>query len=90
MAVNRPNGVDDMARFQPIATRNTCVTCGTAIKLACLRQQLRPCCPMNGSINASTAEKRVVGRADNGIHDFLCNIPLIKFNNTFVNLHLNW
>ena len=81
---HRTDRVDDMERRQPIAARDLGVARGASAKPAAFGQQFRPGGTMDGTIDAASAQQRIVGRVDDGIDgerrdigddDFECRRP---------------
>jgi hypothetical protein len=64
---DRADGVDHMARHQPIALGNPGFTGRTTAEAAALGQQIRTGCTMDGAINATTTQQAFVGCVHDGV-----------------------
>jgi hypothetical protein len=64
---DRPDGVDHMARPQPISFCDLGVAGRAAAQCQALRKQLGPGRAVNGPIDAAAAKQRIVGGVNNGV-----------------------
>lgn len=67
--------MNDIPCRQSVPCRNFSMSRFTAIECFTLHQQLRACCPMDSSINTTTAQKRGVGSVYNSVYQAGCNVP---------------
>src|SRR5438876_9606468 len=72
----RPDRMDHMPGGQLVAPGDLRFSRFTAVELAALGQQLRPCCTMDGAVHATAAQQRVVGGVNDGIHHLLGDVAL--------------
>ena len=64
---DRPDGMDHMLGWQPIAFGDFSVACVATMQLAAFDQKLRPGRAVYRSVNATPAQKRGVGGVDDRI-----------------------
>jgi len=63
-----PDRVDHVFRRQPVAAGNLGVAGGAAIQCSAFGQQLGTGCAVNGAIDTTAAEQRIVGGIDDCVH----------------------
>ena len=81
-APDRPDGMDDMAGGQVIASGDFRLAGMTALELPALCKESRSGGTVNGPVNTAAPEQRAVRGIDNGIHPEGCDIRLDHFNHT--------
>ena len=77
---DRPRRMDHIPAGQTVSPRDLCLSCPAAMKGAALRKKLGPCCPVDGSVHASAAQKTRVCRIYNSIN--FCDLCDITGNGT--------
>ncbi len=68
--------MDDVARLQPVAPGDLCISGCTAVQQAGFGKQFRPCGAVNGPINPTASQQRGIGGIDNCVHIQSGNIRL--------------
>ena len=81
--INRPYRMNDILCFQPVALSDFCFSGAAAVQRAALRQQFRPCCPVDGTIHTAATQQTAIGRIHDAVTVQLSNIPLHHLNLTF-------
>ncbi len=67
-------GVDDRFCRQSVGRSDSGFAGRTACQAAAFFKQLRPCCPVNRSIDSAATEKRGIRGVDNGIDTLKCDV----------------
>ena len=81
--VDGTHRMDDVLCIQPVALGDLCFAGAAAVQGAALGKQLRPCCPVNGSIHATAAQQAAVGCIHDAVTVQLGNVSLHDFQLVF-------
>ena len=81
--VDGAHRMDDILRLQPVAPCDLRFASAAAMQGAALGKQLRPCCPVNGSIHATAAQQAAVSRIHDAVTVQLGNVSLHYLNLIF-------
>ena len=75
--------MNDIFCFQPVALSDFCFSGAAAVQCAALRQQFRPCCPVDGTIHTAAAQQTAIGRIYDAVTVQFGNITLHHLNLIF-------
>ena len=78
--------MDDFLAGKTVCRCNLGIPCLTAIKSVALENEIRTCCTMDRSINATTAQQGLVGCVDNAVHFELGDVIPDDSNSIIKNL----
>ena len=78
--VDGAHRMDDVLCLQPVALCDLRFASAAAMQGAALSKQLRPCCPVNGSIHATAAQQAAVRRIHDAVTVQLGNVSLHYLN----------
>ena len=81
--INRPYCMNDILCFQPVALSDFCFAGAAAVQRAALRQQFRPCCPVDGTIHTAATQQTAIGRIHDAVTVQFGNITLHHLNLIF-------
>ena len=76
---DRPDSVDDVFRWQAVATRDLGRPGFATAKRSAFGEQFRSGGAMDRAVNAATAEERFVGRIDDGVDRKRCDVGNADF-----------
>ena len=81
--INRPYRMNDILCFQPVALSDFCFSGAAAVQRAALRQQFRPCCPVDGTIHTAATQQTAIGRIYDAVTVQFSNVTLHHLNLIF-------
>ena len=81
--INRPHCMNDILCFQPVALSDFCFSGAAAVQRAALRQQFRPCCPVDGTIHTAATQQTPIGRIHDAVTVQLSDVALHYLNLIF-------
>ena len=81
--IYRAYRMNDILCFQPVALSDFCFSGAAAVQRAALRQQFRPCCPVDGTIHTAATQQTPIGRIHDAVTVQFGNITLHHLNLIF-------
>ena len=81
--INRAYRMNDILCSQPVALGDFCFAGAAAVQRTTLRQQFRPCCPVDSTVHPAAAQQTAIGRIYDAVTVQFGNITLHHLNLIF-------
>ena len=81
--INRAYRMNDILCSQPVALGDFCFAGTAAVQRAALRQQFRPCCPVDSTVHTAATQQTAIGRIHDAVTVQFSNVTLLHMNLIF-------